>query len=460
MSRGRKCFRVSKLLLVLVICGSGLGLSWLAEPSLRPPLLGGCLRPTRSPARGAVQRLPRSSGKGTREPSRRGALAEWAQGAVQSAGTLVAAAAAFYTGAKVAVFGSPRQPELQGPYKDVGSSLERFAGLRCRVLYPAQRGGKEAPYLSEGRATSDAMAGLVFFPGFLLEHLGYASSGCWEDAAPLSENFPILVYSHGQGGNMDMGTYFLRQIASHGLIVVAVEHQDGSASTGDPANPRPFSLTRGQLGVRFRAQELVQVARALQAPGEAQRYGGNPEQLFVGGHSYGGPTAILAAHAEPALFKGLVLHDPALSSEMPKLQQPVFSVVGDEYAGIPNLVSQVLKVSKPDESQAARPWVGAWHFLGISHGNFVDAPLWAPLVIMQLLRILLIPAAGPFEPAEAHRALARAAADFVRGTGAPECPEPWQRLRQHPWRGDGRGPSKKEQSCTTLNPKPLNTPKP
>lgn len=186
--------------------------AWLTA---RPSFSAGHLTPARqlrSPPGGMLQRLPRGSGNGTGESSRRGALAEWAQGALQSAGTVAAAAVAFYTGAKVAVFGSPRLPALQGPFKDVGSSLDRFAGLRCRVLYPAQRGSKEAPYLSEGQATSDAMARLVFFPGFLLEHLGSASSGCWEDAAPLSsERFPILVYSHGQGGNMDMGTYFLRQ---------------------------------------------------------------------------------------------------------------------------------------------------------------------------------------------------------------------------------------------------------
>lgn len=41
-------------------------------------------------------------------------------------------------------------------------------------------------------------------------------------------------------------------------IVLSVEHQDGSASTGDASNTRPFSLTGGQLGVRYRAAELVE----------------------------------------------------------------------------------------------------------------------------------------------------------------------------------------------------------
>lgn len=137
-----------------------------------------------------------------------------------------------------------------------------------------------------------------------------------------------------------------------------MEHQDGSASTGDSSNPRPFSLTGNQLGVRYRALELVQVTRALLAEGLADELQGDKRNVLVGGHSYGGPTAILAANAAPELFSALVLHDPAVGSEMPPLTQPVFAIVGDEYAGISNLVKVVRKVSAA--SGETRPWAGAW----------------------------------------------------------------------------------------------------
>ena len=113
---------------------------------------------------------------------------------------------------------------------------------RAKVFYPAlddrKKGGEEvedAPYCTDGRETSDAMAGLVGFRqlglSFLLAHLATANSGCRLNAAPDSEStLPLLVYSHGYGGNMDMATYFMREIASHGVVVVALEHADGTAS--------------------------------------------------------------------------------------------------------------------------------------------------------------------------------------------------------------------------------------
>lgn len=366
--------------------------------------------------------------------SRRAILEETALGLARTVGTLVAAGVAFYTGAKIAVIGQPQRPPLPGPVTTVGSRIDQIGGLRCRTFYPAvaEAQSRDAPYLTEGTKTSDAMARLVFFPGFLLEHLGTAQSGCSFEGTPLlpvsgSPQYPVLVYSHGQGGNMDMGTYFLREIASYGAVVVSVEHQDGSASTADTTNPRRFSLGQGQLGVNSRAQELVRVSEALRSSNLLDQLGGDKRRLFVGGHSYGGPTAILAAAGRPDLFGGLVLHDPALGSSMPTPPQPVYSVVGDQYAFIPGLAKEVKKVSGGAMTTSAEDglvWAGAWHYVGISHGNFVDAPLWAPLIIMRALGLLLIPAAGPEDPAEAHRRLAESASVFMYACRGDKGPTP------------------------------------
>lgn len=139
----------------------------------------------------------------------------------------------------------------------------------------------------------------------------------------------------------------------------------------------------------------------------------------TGGHSYAGPTALIAAATRPELFKGLVLHDPA-TTDAPKPTLPVFSVVGDQYANIGPLAKEVRRVSTGQVTTSAvqqtpgLAWAGAWQYVGISHGNFVDAPLWAPLLIMRALGLLLIPAAGPADPAEAHARLAASAAIFSR----------------------------------------------
>ena len=70
------------------------------------------------------------------------------------------------------------------------------------------------------------MAGLVGFRqlglSFLLAHLAEAESGTWLDAPPAQlrpgEKLPVLIYSHGFGGNMDMASYMFRTFAAHGIV--------------------------------------------------------------------------------------------------------------------------------------------------------------------------------------------------------------------------------------------------
>ena len=155
-----------------------------------------------------------------------------------TASTLIAAAAAFRGGAAFAVIGQPRMPPLVGPNQAVGCRIARVrtgesdGACRAKIFYPAAIDtGVDAPYCTDGRETSDGMAGLVGFRqlglSFLLAHLANAPSGCVLDAPPSEGSFPLFVYSHGYGGNMDMGTYFLREIAAAGAIVCAIEHTGG-----------------------------------------------------------------------------------------------------------------------------------------------------------------------------------------------------------------------------------------
>ena len=210
---------------------------------------------------------------------------------------LAAAAGSFRGGAAVAQIGYPALPPLTGRYDAIGCRYTRVNGARAKIFYPASGpSSTEAPYCTDGRATSDGMAGLVGFRqlglSFLLGHLADGRSGCWLEAPAQREAgaLPLLCYSHGFGGNMDMATYLMREIASHGVVVAALEHTDGTASNTvlEDGSERPFSpnLLSQAAQLRRRADELLAAA----TPGALGE--GLPSidatRVYLGGHSYGG----------------------------------------------------------------------------------------------------------------------------------------------------------------------------
>ena len=104
-----------------------------------------------------------------------------------------------------------------------------------------------------------------------------------------------------------------------------------------------------------------------------------------------------------------MLHDPALGmgEEMWAIRRaasrpdvPTLSYVSDEY-----------------DKYGVRCGEATLHTVGGFHGNFVDAPLWAPEWVMAPLSVL-IPAAGPCNPVAMHEVLARSARQFMRAASA------------------------------------------
>lgn len=351
-------------------------------------------------------------------------------------------AVCFRIGAAIAVIGNPRLPNAGAGSRSnghiVGSKVVRLPelGSRVRLFYPISKtdtnittlssNGNDngnVKYCTDGRATSDGMASLVGFKqlglSFLLAHLAEAPSGCYDleetDTMMMKESVidvcepdaPLLVYSHGYGGNMDMATYFLRSMAQRGIVVAALEHTDGTASsTVQPDGSRldfDSSLCSLKDGLDKRAQEISEAASFIPflLPGDSSK-----KRIFLGGHSYGAPSVLLASQRQRSWenspkIAGLLLHDPALSMGRgllnlpPKI--PTISYVSDEYnrAG----------VACGDAT---------YHVQGAFHGNFVDAPLWAPLWVMRPLS-LVIPACGPADPDVVHSELADSARAFCFG---------------------------------------------
>lgn len=113
-----------------------------------------------------------------------------------------------------------------------------------------------------------------------------------------SGRVPVIVWSHGFGGNRDGASFISRYLASYGYVLVHITHQgtDSSLWEGQPGHPwdilRKVSITRETTLARFRDVPFVLdrlPAFAAENPDIGQVM--NLENLGISGHSFGAMTS-------------------------------------------------------------------------------------------------------------------------------------------------------------------------
>jgi predicted dienelactone hydrolase len=119
----------------------------------------------------------------------------------------------------VAARDAAAQPECRYPYR-VGYSAQTIAGMRVALWYPTV--AEPSNYTYPG-----AMEGFVAY-----------------GAAPSCARVPLVVFSHGLGGCGTQSIYFTEELARHGYVVAAPDHNDTAFCTidggpGDPLNLIP-----------------------------------------------------------------------------------------------------------------------------------------------------------------------------------------------------------------------------
>jgi predicted dienelactone hydrolase len=152
------------------------------------------------------------------------------------------------------------------------------------------------------------------------------------DARVRDGKFPLIVFSHGNGGIRNQSTFWCDYMASHGYIVVSPDHTGNSAVTvvnGKlvPAKKelRSASAEDRPKDVSFLIDEMLRFNR-----GDDSRFTGriDPKAIGVAGHSFGGHTSGKVINTDSRI-KAIIAMSPVFA-ERTNYTTPVMVILGTE----------------------------------------------------------------------------------------------------------------------------------
>lgn len=218
--------------------------------------------------------------------------------------------------------------------------------------------------------------------------------------------FPVILLSHGLGGVAQVYSMLASELASHGYVVFAPSHNDGSACAAEQPdgslvpfqsipidNPTPESVAKRQAQLSSRVEEMRFVLDNII---HAEQTGSWPSSLPFGGaggrldlsrvsvvgHSFGGCTAVTTA-ARDERIKAVVAHD-FWTEPAPKdvkyngLKVPVLVTLSEEWQGYSDTMENVNRFIRASTNGS---WVA---FSGTRHSNFCDVPVFSPWLSRRL----------------------------------------------------------------------------
>lgn len=276
----------------------------------------------------------------------------------------------------------------------VTDSPDDYRELPMEIWYPAEDGtGTASPYFIDlGRLAPTLSASGEVSP---LELFGLRFVRTHDRLNALLPNepdsYPVILLSPGNGTNVEFYSGIADELASHGYVVVAVNHpydvaavalQDGRVA---PFVPGPFEFQAHHMWVRdriaVRTADLLFALDRLTAmnEGEDPFFAGRLDLARVGiaGHSLGGITAAQACIADSRFraclnLDGLQQGGPFSASENPKPPDQPFMMITKEQQVDPAIATLFAAV----HSGSYRVVI-----MAARHDNFTDGPALLPSLL-------------------------------------------------------------------------------
>jgi platelet-activating factor acetylhydrolase isoform II len=286
--------------------------------------------------------------------------------------------------------------------QELYSGKEEGRRFQIQVWYPSEPSPSDerAPWMARADIFAPAIATYIHMPSFFLDHLALVKMPAYKDSkiAPTQDGYPVILFSHGWNGFNAQNTGQAIQLASHGYVVVGVQHSYGAVVTvfndGTIAANNPSALPNGVPDDEYEAaaQKLVQqwagdLAYSVDFLETQNDDSESPFQavldlsrLGVYGHSTGGGAAIQFCGTD-ARCKALLSMDAFLRPVSPEIlengvTQPSFFMFSQRWTDYVDSRNNLLFhkfVSNVPET------FGVISIDGTAHYDFSDLPLLSPL---------------------------------------------------------------------------------
>ena len=203
------------------------------------------------------------------------------------------------------------------------------------------------------------------------------------DADPIQQPFPVVIFSPGNGTNIEFYSILASEVASHGYIVMGINHPydvaavelsngevapyDKAQWSLDPQAHRAYTAER----IKVRTADVLFVVERLAEMNSSGRLAGTMDlhALAVAGHSLGGITASEACKADARFnaclnLDGLQAGGPFSMDESALPPNQPFMFLTKEAQLHPRLLERF-------EATTKSYWVVVQ---GASHASFTDGP--------------------------------------------------------------------------------------
>ncbi len=292
-------------------------------------------------------------------------------------------------------------------YRDRTVGFGRPRELMVQFWYPAQPGTGSgiSPYHPHIKYLTDELARAFGLPRLMFDNFRYVKSNSLSNAqvATARQHYPILLFSHGFNGYRSQNTFQAEELASHGYVVVGIDHSYASTGTVFPdgrAVPahrldnftekalKPF-LDEWVGDARFVLDQLS----GFNAADPGGMFTSRLDLTRVGyfGHSFGGAAAAQTLSMDRRFEAGINMDGfPFGNAYLRGVEQPFMHLqsdrslndISEEEMSSMNMTHQKLQWYSIEWNRRMKIICSHGNVIkirGTKHFDFSDCPLWTPL---------------------------------------------------------------------------------